>query len=132
MKSEARGMSMSKTQIFLPSKSPLCLEKINLHNILKCCFGLSDIEASIFMYLFENGEKDIKELSRKFSRDPSVIYRMLQKLIEYRLVTKKLVKSKKGRSYYIYNSISREKLKKRLEEIIERWYRTVKSFISTL
>ena len=84
------------------------------------------------MYLFEKGEKDIKELSKKFNRDPSVIYRMLQKLIEYRLVTKKLVKSRIGRSYYVYISINREKLKKYLEEIIERWYKTVKSFISTL
>lgn len=125
-------MPMSKFEVFLPSKSPLCIEKINLQNILKCCYGLSDIEANIFMYLFEKGEKDIKELSKKFNRDPSVIYRMLQKLIEYRLVTKKLVKSRIGRSYYVYISINREKLKKYLEEIIERWYKTVKSFILTL
>lgn len=123
---------MSKINTFLPSKSPLCIRTINLQNILKCCYGLGEVEINIFMYLFENDEKDIKELSKKFNRDPSVIYRMLQNLIECGLVTKKLAKSNIGRSYYVYNSITREKLKKYLEEIIERWYKTVKSFISTL
>lgn len=123
---------MSKINTFLPSKSPLCIRTVNLQNIIKCCYGLSEAEVNIFMYLFKNGEKDIKELSKKFNRDPSVIYRMLQNLLQCGLVTKKLAKSKIGRSYYVYSSITREELKNCLEEIIERWYKIVKSFISTL
>lgn len=116
---------------FLPSQSPLQVRPC-LTAILKCFYGLNQLEVDIFSLILNNGEKNIKQLAEKFERDESVVYRALKTLWELGLLKKKKVKRGIGRPYHVYYPIEKEELRSKLLDIAEGWYRKVKDILESL
>lgn len=108
----------------IPIGSPLHVGP-SLKSLLRCFFGLNQLEVEIFMHLLKNGPKKVKALAQKFNRDYSVVYRALKTLCELEIVKKKSQKEGIGRPYHLYKTIETPLLKDKLNEIAETWQERV-------
>lgn len=113
----------------IPPKSPLHVDP-TFKGLLRCFYGFNQLEIDIFSYILQNDGEPVKQLSQKFNRDESVVYRALQRLCNLGLVKKEQVKEGVGRPYFLYHPIAKKKLKEKLMRIAETWYETVKEALS--
>ncbi|NIQ07274.1 MAG: hypothetical protein GWO20_16560 [Candidatus Korarchaeota archaeon] len=108
----------------IPIGSPLHVSP-SLKSLLRCFYGLNQLEVEIFMYLLKNGPKKVKVLAQKFDRDYSVVYRALKTLCELGIVEKKSQREGIGRPYHLYKTIEEHLLKDKLNEIAKTWQERV-------
>ncbi len=104
-----------------------------LKKILKCAFDITDLEVEIILSLPEEGMK-VKDIQNLLKKDRTTIQKSLKNLLEKELIfreSKCCVQGKRGR-YFIYKSLPREELKKRVLSNIEEWYQELQDSIKSL
>ncbi|MBP7820282.1 MAG: hypothetical protein KA027_02765 [Candidatus Methanofastidiosum sp.] len=104
-----------------------------IKKILRCAFDLTDLEVSITLMLPPEGMR-VKEIQNILKKDRTTIQKSLKILVDKELIfreSKCCVQGKRGR-YFVYKSLDRQEIRKRVLTNIDKWYEglqeSVKSF----
>lgn len=98
-------------------------------DVFKCLFNIGRNEIEIYKKMIEK-EYRADELGKILGKDRSTVQRILQRLVECRIVRRRRKIIKEGGGYYyVYKSIPPDELKKWIEKCIERWYGDMKEAI---
>lgn len=125
------GERMEKKVESIPSESPLYVEP-SLKGILECFYGLNELQVNLFHHILTQGRQKVKDLSEKFGRDESVVYRALKSLCELGLLEKESVKNGIGRPYHQYHAVKKNKLREKLLTIAEEWFKRIKKILERI
>ncbi len=104
-------------------------EMMDCDDLMKCVFNLNDLDINVYKILAKIGETRVEKLSELLGREKSTIYRSLQKLVSCGICIKKSNNIETGGYFYTYIPLSKDKVKKKLEECIENWYKCLKKKI---
>ncbi len=104
--------------------------KICKNDVMKCIFGLNDIEVEIFCNISKEGV-DVKYLMKKVKRDRTTVQRCLKSLIALGIVSRKGLNLKRGRKY-VYFSIPNEKLREIFITKINEYCESLKKMINLI
>lgn len=91
-------------------------------DLVQCAFSIGDFEVQVYYQLLKSGPERADELAAKIGKDRSTVYRALQKLMSCGMVYRETKSIERGGYYHVYKAISREMLKKRLEQCVNDWY----------
>jgi predicted transcriptional regulator len=100
-------------------------------DILQCVMSLNPLEVLAYETLVEKGPLKADELAKEIRRDRSTAYRCLRHLISCRICYKETRSIEKGGYFHIYIAESPDKVKTKLEECTEQWYRKMKDAIKS-
>ncbi|MBD3343209.1 MAG: MarR family transcriptional regulator, partial [Candidatus Lokiarchaeota archaeon] len=112
--------------------------------LFKCILGLNDLESKVLSYLLKHDKVSTAELTEILELDRSSIQRVLQKLIELKLITRKSISLKKfceikgleennKRGYlYIYDAKNIKTIKKQFNLLLDKWYNYMRNYIQNL
>lgn len=104
----------------------------DLEQIIKCSFGLTKTEFTIFLLLLKQKKEFTSEdLSKKLNLDQSTIQRAIKLLHKKSLVFRGQINLSGGGYVFVYKSKDRDYLTKRLYEIIDGWSKGVKKEINS-
>lgn len=109
-------------------------KNIEFDDLLRCSFQLNKTELNLFKFLFELGEEDlleITEISKKLKLDRSTIQKAIKNLIARNLVFRKQINLDTGGYRFYYRIKNKIEIKHRMHEIIESWYKLVKTNIES-
>jgi len=112
---------------------PTIKNSTEIKKILRCAFDLTDLEVSITLMLPPEGMR-VKEIQNILKKDRTTIQKSLKILVDKELIfreSKCCVQGKRGR-YFVYKSLDRQEIRKRVLTNIDKWYdglqESVKSF----
>lgn len=112
---------------------PTIKNSTEIKKILRCAFDLTDLEVSITLMLPPEGMR-VKEIQNVLKKDRTTIQKSLKILVDKELIfreSKCCVQGKRGR-YFVYRSLDRQEIRKRVLTNIDKWYdglqESVKSF----
>lgn len=112
---------------------PTIKNSTEIKKILRCAFDLTDLEVSITLMLPPEGMR-VKEIQNVLKKDRTTIQKSLKSLVDKELIfreSKCCVQGKRGR-YFVYRSLDRQEIRKRVLTNIDKWYEglqeSVKSF----
>lgn len=112
---------------------PTIKNSTEIKKILRCAFDLTDLEVSITLMLPPEGMR-VKEIQNILKKDRTTIQKSLKILVDKELIfreSKCCVQGKRGR-YFVYRSLDRQEIRKRVLTNIDKWYdglqESVKSF----
>ncbi len=91
-------------------------------DIVKCIYGLSDFELTVYKKLIKQGPLRADDLAPVFKKDRSTIYRALQKLVSAGLAFRDTKSIDRGGYYHVYSAVSAEQLKDRLHRCADDWF----------
>lgn len=107
-------------------------KNICCNDVIQCIFDLNNLDIEIYQILKKIKKARPQTLSKQLNKERSTIYRSLQKLTQSGLCIKKTNKIKTGGCYYTYELNNPEKIKKHLEDCIEKWYKKMKNTLQEL
>ena len=96
-------------------------------DVLKCIFGLGEVEIEIYRGLLRSGPSRIEALRSKISRDKSTLYRALQRLVEAGLVDRTIKNLKGGGQFHEYSAVPPEEIRKRVHACMDDWIDNLRS-----
>ncbi len=105
-------------------------EKFCKDDIMKCIFGLNDVEVKIFCAIAEK-DSDVIDLTKKIKKDRATVQRIIKNLIALGIVGRKGLNMKRGRKY-VYFAITNETLKKILMARIEEYCMSLKKMANLI
>jgi predicted transcriptional regulator len=91
-------------------------------DLVQCAFSLGSFEVEVYQKLSETGPVRADELAEKMKRDRSTVYRALQKLMSCGMAYRETKRIERGGYYHVYRAVSRDELKKKLEQCVNDWY----------
>ncbi|RLF48240.1 MAG: TrmB family transcriptional regulator [Thermoplasmata archaeon] len=98
-------------------------------DVFKCLFNIGENELTLYKILLERGMR-ADEIGKVVGKNRSTVQRCLKKLIDCGMVRRYKKDIKEGGGYYyVYESVEPEKLKKWIEDCIERWYEEMKKIV---
>ena len=112
---------------------PTIKSSTEIKKILRCAFDLTDLEVSITLMLPTEGMR-VKEIQNILKKDRTTIQKSLKILVEKGLIfreSKCCVKGKRGR-YFVYKSLDREEIRKKVLANIDRWYRDLQESVKSI
>ena len=112
---------------------PSMKNSTELKKLLKCVFDLTDLEVNIILMLPLEGMR-VKEIQNILMQDRTTIQKSLKILVEKELVfreSKCCVQGKRGR-YFVYKSLEREQIRKKVLTSINLWYEDLKESVKSL
>lgn len=112
---------------------PTIKSSTEIKKILRCAFDLTDLEVSITLMLPSEGMR-VKEIQNVLKKDRTTIQKSLKVLIDKELIfreSKCCVKGKRGR-YFVYKSLEREKIRKKVLTSIDKWYGDLQESVKSL
>ncbi len=112
---------------------PSLKNSTELKKILKCVFDLTDLEANIILMLPLEGMR-VREIQDILAKDRTTIQKSLKNLVKKELVfreSKCCVQGKRGR-YFVYKSLERDLIRKRILTNIDIWYADLKESVKSL
>ena len=101
----------------------------NCENAIRCFFDLTSQDLKVYRELLENGHGTALEIGERIERDRSTAYRSVSKLVENRLVVKKIRNREGGGIYHVYVAVDPDMVQSLLTEAIDEWYDNVKRMI---
>ncbi len=100
-------------------------------DLLKCAFSLSDAEVEIYRTLVEKGPQRADQLAEEMGRNPSTVYRSLQKMVSCGVAIKETRNLDAGGAFNLYRAKSRGQLKKELKGCMEAMMRRVDDLLDS-
>jgi predicted transcriptional regulator len=94
----------------------------NCKDLVQCAFSLNDFEVEVFNRLTDSGAKRADDLADLIGKDRSTVYRALQKLMTCGMCFRETKSIERGGYYHVYRAISRDELKRKLEQCVDDWY----------
>lgn len=106
-------------------------QQIDLREIVQCSFDLNKREYELLIYFLKKEEpKAVNEVAEETGFERSTIQKAISNLLRKELVQRRQINLKGGGYKYYYNIINKEELKKRLKDIVSKWYRNVEEAIN--
>jgi len=103
---------------------------ILLEDLIKCSFDLTKTDYSVFMFLIENpGEFPVGDLGKIMKLERSTVQKAIKTLVARNLVARRQVNLGGGGYQFYYSVKDKEKIKKRINIIIDGWHSKVKDAI---
>jgi len=90
-------------------------------DVLRCIFGLGEVEIEIYRRLLRSGPSRIEALQPSISRDKSTLYRALQRLIEAGLVDREVKNLKRGGQFHEYSAVPPEEIREWVRLCMNDW-----------
>ena len=112
---------------------PTITNSTEIRKILRCTFELTDLEVSITLMLPTEGMR-VKEIQKILKKDRTTIQKSLKVLIDKELIfreSKCCVQGKRGR-YFVYKSLEREEIRKRVLDSINKWYNGLQESVKSI
>ena len=100
------------------------------NDVMKCIFGLNDVEVKIFCNIVEK-DSDVMELARKIKRDRATVQRVIRNLIALGIAGRKGMNMKRGRKY-VYFAVTSEALKEILTARIDEYCKSLKNMVNLI
>jgi predicted transcriptional regulator len=101
-------------------------------DLICCAFGLKNTELKVYFSLLA-GPKSVKQIASEVDKDRTVVQRVLKKLKNKKLITRKRVQSERhletGGFLYHYEVISSEKVRRQILEQLDDWYKATRRFL---
>lgn len=94
----------------------------NCKDLVQCAFSLNEFEVEVFNRLTEAGAKRADDLADIICKDRSTVYRALQKLMTCGMCFRETKSIERGGYYHVYQAISGDELKHKLEQCVEDWH----------
>lgn len=110
----------------------LMKNKVSCADVVQCAYSLGEQEVRAYEALNNLGPSKVEEVALAVGRDPSVVYRNLQKLTACGIVTKEKRTLPEGGYYYHYEAVPKREVKTRLSRCVDDWYRQMKGAIERL
>ncbi|MDI6730863.1 MAG: helix-turn-helix domain-containing protein [Candidatus Altarchaeum sp.] len=99
-------------------------------DVMKCIFGLNDVEVKIFCAIVEK-DSDVIDLTKKIKKDRATVQRAIKNLVALEIVGRKGLNMKRGRKY-VYFAITNETLKKILMARIGEYCKSLKKMVNLI
>lgn len=106
----------------------LC-KNFDLNSIVKCSFSLTEPELKVFLEIIKHENLTVNSLSKKLNRDRSTVQKIIIKLLQKNLITKKKSSLKQGGYIFYYSPVSKTAIKKQMLLNVEAWHSNVKKEI---
>jgi len=108
--------------------SRMQLNSLNKNELIFCLLGLNELEGRVLLFLLQNPNAKIMEISKSLSRHRTSIQKTVNQLINKGLIMRKSVNLRRGYNF-IYYSIPKQKIKRNLLEDVDTWSELVKEKI---
>lgn len=95
--------------------------RLTCADVVQCAFDLSDQDVRTYEALNNLGRARTEELARVLDKDPSVVYRSLQRLVRCDIAAKIRQSMPEGGHYYLYASTPKREVKTRLRACVNDW-----------
>ena len=105
------GMDMQS----LMSESSRCAD------LLRCAYNLGEQELELYRFLGGGQAMRSDDIAVSLGRNPSSIYRSLQKLLSCHMVNRRTVNMEGGGYYHLYSARGAQAVKKDLEACVGEW-----------
>jgi len=97
--------------------------KIKIEEIIRCALALNKTEYNVFMFLLDKGQSfRAIEIAKNLNVDRTTVQKALKSLLEKNLIRRIQKNLVRGGYVFLYSMKDKEEIKKRVIEIIERWY----------
>ena len=100
---------------------------VNCSNVLECAFDLNKADVKVYRQLKEVGSSRVEDIAQKLNKDRSTVYRSLQKLVSCEICVKETRTIEKGGYYHIYCCADIKKIKEKMKECIDEWYKHIEN-----
>jgi predicted transcriptional regulator len=101
-------------------------------DLICCAFGLKKTELDVYFAVLA-GPKTVEQVASEVGRDRSVAQRILTKLYNRKLISRKRTQSKRhletGGFQWQYQAISSKVVRKQILEQLDEWYKTTRRFL---
>lgn len=98
-------------------------------DMVRCMYGLTDLEVDVLRSLLRHGAMTSDELARRLRRDRSTVYRSLQRLVSCQTVRKERRALARGGHYHEYSAMPREAIRGRLATCVEEWHARMRALL---
>lgn len=105
--------------------------RVTCADVVRCAYDLRDPEVAVFDAL-QKGPATSEAIAARLGKDPSVVYRNLQRLVQCGLVTKEARTLDGGGYLFEYASLPKAEVKRRLHACIEEWSATMRRAVAKL
>ena len=99
----------------------LMSENSRCADLIKCAYNLGDLELKTYKILIEKGPMRYDELSEISQRNPSSVYRSLQKLMSCGMVYRQTKNIEGGGYYHLYIAREKQAVKRDLASCVGEW-----------
>lgn len=104
--------------------------QVDLEEIIKCSLDLSKTQYAVFDFLLsKRGRYTVKEISQELSLDRTTVQKAVKELLRKELVERFQDNLERGGYTFVYRIESKEKIKKRLRNIIRDWCKSAEKEI---
>lgn len=108
-------------------------KEINLVDVLKFCYDLSETDTQILLKLVKGDEYDVDKLARELGLSKATVNRSLNKLVELGFVLRRRERRQSvGRPKYKYYVEDSQSLVEKLKNDMERCAEVMKQHVSKL
>lgn len=90
-------------------------------DLLRCAYNLGDQELELYRFLSGKGPMRSDDIAISLERNPSSIYRSLQKLLSCHMVNRRTVNMEGGGYFHLYSARGAQSVKKDLEACVGEW-----------
>lgn len=106
--------------------------RVTCSDVVQCAFDLSDQDVRAYEALNNLGHARTEEIARALHKDPSVVYRSLQRLVGCEVARKTKEALPEGGYFYVYAALPRREVKAKLRACVNDWRRQMLRAIDRL
>lgn len=96
--------------------------RLTCADVVQCAFDLSDQDVRAYEALNNLGDARTEEIARVLDRDPSVVYRSLQRLVGCGVAIKTKEAMPEGGYFHVYAAVPRRDVKAELRRCVNDWH----------
>lgn len=100
----------------------LLRNRVSCAEVVQCAYDLGDQEVRVFEALNNLGPSRTEEIAKAVGKDPSVVYRNMQKLVSCGIVTKHKRSLPEGGYFHAYEALPKSEVKRRLRACVDDWH----------
>lgn len=101
-------------------------------DVVKCVYDLGDQEMRVYETLNDLGEARTEDIAQHVERDPSVVYRNLQRLVSCGVVKKTKSTYPEGGYFFTYRSVPKKEVKAHLRACVDDWHAQMRKAVERL
>lgn len=106
--------------------------RVTCADVVQCAFDLSDQDVRTYEALNNIGHARTEEIARVLDKDPSVVYRSLQRLVGCEVARKTKEALPEGGYFFVYAAVPRREVKGKLRACVNDWHRQMLRAIERL
>lgn len=96
--------------------------RLTCADIVQCTFDLSEQDVRTYEVVNNLGRARTEEIAQALGKDPSVVYRGLQRLVECGVVVKKKEALSEGGYFFAYHAKPRREVRAMLRACVDDWH----------